>query len=708
MSRSLRSSHYIVLAFLLPLAVPVSAQDRGLSPTDYYQMTFVGDVAISPTGEHVAFTVTTVDEEENQRRRSVWLQRLREGEPQGAALRVTDPTRNASTIGWSPDGRILAFNSRRGEESFWFLDISGPGEAFQIEGVKGSPIWSPDGEWIAYLGPSDGGAEDDPQRGWIAPDAISNTQSTDRFDGRVITHLRYKRDGTHPLLPHPSAVSKRQAFVVPAGGGEPRRVTDVSFNVGDLAWTPDGRFLTFSGDEFEDDELNSDPTSHIFAVRGEGGEVTRLSSGAGSHRAQAISPDGLRMAFLHTPERNAPTQVMVVGIGSDLAFQGSPHSLTADWDLSPGSPEWTPEGERVRFETSAYGNRHLWEVSADGGAVEQVTQGDRQLGSISASADGRVMAYTSTDPVSPTEVFVSDGHGERERRVTSFNDEWLGRVVLRPAERITWRVSDGTEIEGWVIPPVSSSVQGSSPLILKAHGGPAGMYGNTFFQTFHILSANGFYVFYPNPRGSSGYGHAFVQGPTIGNWGLVDEEDFLSGIDAVLDRYPEVDPERIGVAGGSYGGYVTNWLTARSDRFAAAVTSRSIASLEALYGTTDAQGWDFGGALWENREQFRAASPISYVENVTAPTLIIHSEFDHRTPMQDGEMWFTALKKLEVPAEFVRYPRSSHGLSRSGEPWLLVDRLERIRSWFMHWLVEEPGIATESDAGSDLAPSTPF
>jgi len=144
------------------------------------------------------------------------------------------------------------------------------------------------------------------------------------------------------------------------------------------------------------------------------------------------------------------------------------------------------------------------------------------------------------------------------------------------------------------------------------------------------------------------------------------------------------------VAGGSYGGYVTNWLTSRSDRFAAAVTSRSIASLETLYGTTDATGWEFGGALWENREQFRRASPISYVENVTAATLIIHSEYDHRTPMQDAEMWFSSLKRLEVPVEFVRYPRSSHGLSRSGEPWLLVDRLERIRSWFVHWLIDEP------------------
>jgi dipeptidyl aminopeptidase/acylaminoacyl peptidase len=195
-------------------------------------------------------------------------------------------------------------------------------------------------------------------------------------------------------------------------------------------------------------------------------------------------------------------------------------------------------------------------------------------------------------------------------------------------------------------------------------------------------------VLYPNPRGSSGYGHDFMMA-TRGYWGLMDEEDFLTGVDAALAAYPQIDPERIGVSGGSYGGYATNWLTARSDRFAAAVTSRSIVSLETLWGTSDSLAtleWHFFGTPWDAWETYRAASPITYVGNVTTPTLIIHSEEDHRTPMQDGEMWYLSLQRLGVPVEFVRYPRSSHGLSRTGEPWLLVDRLVRLRSWFDHWL----------------------
>lgn len=172
----------------------------------------------------------------------------------------------------------------------------------------------------------------------------------------------------------------------------------------------------------------------------------------------------------------------------------------------------------------------------------------------------------------------------------------------------------------------------------------------------------------------------------------MDEEDFLTGIDAVLARYPDIDPSRVGIAGGSYGGYVTNWMTARyPERFAAAVTSRSIASLEFLWGTSDALGtleYEFGGAPWEAPEAYREASPLTWVHQVKAPTLVIHSEFDHRTPMQDGEQWFMALERRGVPAEFVRYPRSSHGLSRTGEPWLLVDRLVRLQSWFEYWLKE--------------------
>ena len=719
-----------LILLLLPLAGPVTGQEssglagqeRGVVAEDYYRMVFVDDVAISPTGDRVALTVTRISEEENRRSRRIWMVHLADGAPVDDPVPFTDPTRDAWDPRWSPDGALLAFQSRRDDETgTWFLRTDGRGgEAFQIPGVEGTPIWSPDGEWIAYTSRPEG--EEGERVGWIAPDARTETADPERFDGRVITHPRYKSDGTHSLLPHPGAMPRTQLYLVPATGGDPRQLTELAFDVGAPVWAPDGDRLFFAANEV----AHEDPyerRSDLFRVERESGEVVRLTPGEGIYSVPAVSPEGSRMAFLFSEGQGELTQVLVSPLSSEGDLEGipgenrggaggpgssaegpgfSPGVLTEGWDLSPGAPRWRADGQAVRFETAASGNRHLYEVELEGleprrgrsgDQVERVTEGDRQLSSFSESSDGAWMAYVATDAVRPGEVFLADGGGRGEGRLTDFNDEWLAEVRLEAPERITWNVADGTQVEGWVIPPVgvgAAAAEASRPMVLKIHGGPHSMYGNTFFQTFHVLSAAGFFVFYPNPRGSSGYGHDFTFA-TRGGWGLVDEEDFLTGLDAVLERYPAIDPERVGVSGGSYGGYAANWLTARSDRFAAAVTSRSIVSLETLLGTSDALGtleFEFFGTPWEERERYRAASPWSYVEKVTAPTLIIHSELDHRTPMQDAEMWFRALTLLDVPVEFVRYPRSSHGLSRTGEPWLLVDRMVRLRSWFEYWLGE--------------------
>lgn len=692
-----RGLRLALLTLILP-AGALQAQSRGFVPQDYYRLQNVGDVAVRPTGDMVAFTVTRMIEEDNERHTDVWIQPLRSGRPDGDAIRFTDPTEDSSDPVWSPDGSLLAFESRRGEDPnpVWFLRVGGPGgEAFHIEGVEGTPAWSPDGDRIAYVKAPEEEGEDEvgPREGWIAPDAVTRTLDRERFDGRVITSTRYKRDGVLTLLPHYSVREKRQLFVVSADGGEPRQLTDLPFNVGSPVWSPDGRYLFFTGDEHEDDEARRERTGDIWAVAAQGGSVRRLTTNPGSEYAPAVAPDGGAMAFLSNPARGAPTDLLVAQMGPDGSFRGEPVNLTADWELSPGAPRWTPGGDALTFQAGIGGSWHLFRVAAGGGGpVTQVTTGARRLSGFSFSRDASVLAYTATDAVTPGELYVASGDGSTEQKATGFNDGLLGELVLESAERLTWTVDDGTEVEGWVIPPVGHRPGQSRPLILKIHGGPHGAYGHYFFPTFHVLSNAGFFVLYTNPRGSSNYGHDFEYA-TRGEWGIVDKEDYLTGLDQALAAHPDADPRRLGVSGGSYGGFMTNWLTATTDRFHAAVTSRSITNWESWYGTSDAQGlteYEFLGPPWENRDLYRRLSPISYVENVSAPTLIIHSENDYRTPIADAEQWFMALKKRGVPVEFVRYPRSSHGLSRSGEPWLLVDRLERLRSWFVHWLVEEP------------------
>ncbi len=690
----------VSLALIAAAASPVVAQERGFQPSDYYRIVGVSEPAMSPTGAYVAFTVTRVIEEDNRRHREVWLQPLSDGRPDGEAIRFSDPTSEASGPGWSPDGRLLSFRSSRGDDPnpIWFLRVDGPGgEVFHIEGVEGAPVWSPDGGSIAFTrAPDDDEDEDDGDNRQIAPDAVTATLDAERFDGHVITAMRYKRDGVHPLLPHYSLRDKTQLFVVPAEGGTARQLTDLQFDVGGVTWSSDGRRIFFTGNERQDDEHNPDNTGDIWSVAVAGGSVRRLTTNPGSESAPALSPDGGSIAYLSSPARGEQTDILVQDVGPDGSLRGLALNLTADWDLQPGAPSWSEDGSRIRFSAGTGGNSHLFAVPATGGELAQVTAGDRRLSGFSFTSDDQAMAFTATDPVTPNELYVAAGDGSTEQKATGFNDDWLSDITLMPAERIAWMMEDSVEVEGWVVRPVDEVPGRSYPMVLKIHGGPHSAYGNTFFPTFHVLSAAGFYVLYTNPRGSSGYGHAF-QYATREQWGIVDREDYLAGVDATLAAYSAIDPERLGVSGGSYGGFMSNWLTATTDRFAASASSRSITNWESWWGTSDAQGlteYEFGGTPWEERDLYRRLSPISYVENVTAPTLLIHSEQDWRTPMPDAEQWFMSLKKLQVPVELVRYPRSSHGLSRTGEPWLLVDRLERIRSWMVHWLIDETGTVT--------------
>ena len=686
---------------LAAMAGPVFAQQRGFQPADYYDLVTVGDVAVSPEGDLVAFTVTRIVEDENRRAREIWMQALESGRPAGEPYRFTSPTSDSFAPRWSPDGALLSFTSQRGDEdnSTWFVRVSGPGgEAFHVEGVRGAPVWSAGGEWIAYLAFADG-TEPGERDGWIAPDALSNTLDPERFDGRVVTSTQYKSDGTMTLRPHFSVNESLDLYLVSAEGGVPRRLTELPFDKSDVRWSSDGRTIYFSGDENQNDESSEELTRDIWAVRVADGSLEDLTPEPGSETSPSPSPDGTRLAFVYTAERGAEQDLMVVDVSSDGRFATAPVNLTETWDLDPGAPQWSADGTGILFSAAVSGNRHLFRVPAAGGPVVQVTQGERQLASISLSDRGHIMAYAATDAVSPTELYVARGDGTAERRATEFNDSWMDRVSLESPERLTWLVGDSVEVEGWVIPPVDYTPGRRYPLILKIHGGPHSAYGNTFFPTFHVLSSAGFFVLYSNPRGSSGYGHEFKYA-TRGQWGVEDSEDFLTGVETALARYPEADSTRVGVSGGSYGGFMTNWLTATTDRFQAAVTSRSIANWESWWGSSDAQRlteYEFFGAPWERRDLYRRLSPISYVENVTAPTLIIHSEQDYRTPIGDAEQWFMALKNLGVPVEMVRYPRSSHGLSRTGEPWLLVDRLERIRSWFGHWLIEQAPTVSDGD-----------
>jgi dipeptidyl aminopeptidase/acylaminoacyl peptidase len=302
----------------------------------------------------------------------------------------------------------------------------------------------------------------------------------------------------------------------------------------------------------------------------------------------------------------------------------------------------------------------------------------------------------ATDLTHPTELFVANADGSGERKLTSFNDKLNSEIAWSDAERFTYQSVGGLEIEGWLMKPYGYEAGKKYPLVLYIHGGPHSAYGENWFDEFQNLAATGMFVLFTNPRGSSGYGADFTYS-TRGRWGAEDYQDLMKAVDIAVRR-SDVDSTRMGVTGGSYGGFMTAWVTTRTARFKAAEADRMISDWTYWYGASDAQGlteFEFYGKPWDNFAMYDTLSPIRHVTKVKTPTLIVQSEDDFRTPMGNAELWFMALKKQGVPVELVRYPRSTHELSRSGEPWLLVDRLGRLRQWFTYWLKERP--ATTAD-----------
>jgi acylaminoacyl-peptidase len=298
------------------------------------------------------------------------------------------------------------------------------------------------------------------------------------------------------------------------------------------------------------------------------------------------------------------------------------------------------------------------------------------------------MAYLSNDFTHPDEVYVAQQDGSGERRISSVNDALLAGLELMPVERLTYKGANGWAVDGFLVKPVGWQPGTSYPMILSIHGGPAGQYGVDWYHEFHVYSGKGWAVFFANPRGSTGYGHHFERG-IAGEWGGKDYIDIMNGVDAVLAANPWIDKQRLGVTGGSYGGYLTNWIVGHTDRFKAAVTLRSISNFISDDGTRDgAYGHqtDFGGDIFQKYELYWDRSPLKYVQNVKTPILILHSDNDYRVPLEQGEQWFRALRHFGKTAEIVMFPRENHNLTRTGEPKHLVESLDWQVYWFERYL----------------------
>lgn len=713
----MRTSRYcaiLSLAVALPAAGAQGTAPRPFTPADWYKVTTVAAPAISPDGKHVAFTVTTVRERENKRHSEVWVVPTAGGEPQ----RFTAPGYESSNPRWSPDGRWLLFASQRpggGRGRSWGLRMDQPaGEAVSTDAYPAGSVPSDKRfvVWSESTGPDSAAADStrgDPfarMQPMARPPfgAITRPLDPARFDGRHIVDMRYKSNGPG-FLPGPREARvyrPTQVWMQSLDGSAKKRLVDsTTYSRRGAVVSPDGQWIAFVADprlrpdsvvEAERDSLARLPynarrdeaprnDADIFIIPVAGGTPRRLTSANGSEGSVAWSPDGQWLSFTGAPDRVSNERLYVVAAGG-----GAPVNVLGDWQYEPGEYQWLPDG-RILMSASIGGRTALFHVDPRTRTPREVMGGRRQLRGLSVDDAGRQVAFVATSMDRPTELYIANVDGSGERRLTSFNDALTKEVAFSDAERFTYRSVGNVEIEGWLMKPYGYQPGRKYPLALYIHGGPHSQYGEGWFDEFQNLAGAGMFVLFTNPRGSSGYGAKFTYA-TRGRWFAEDYTDLMKAVDIAAAR-PDVDSTRMGVTGGSYGGVMTAWVTAKTTRFKAAQADRMISNWWSWYGTSDAQGlteFEFLGKPWDNPVMYDTLSPIRYIRKVRTPTLIVQSEEDHRTPMTDAEQWFIGLKKQGTPVEFVRYPRSTHDLSRTGEPWLLVDRLGRLRQWFTHWL----------------------
>jgi dipeptidyl aminopeptidase/acylaminoacyl peptidase len=664
---------------------------RPMTPQDLTRIRFISDPQISPDGRQVAFVVTALSEEKDQYLANIWVVDTAGAEPR----RFTTGPKRDTKPRWSPDGTRLAFLSERdghAKVQVYVMPAAG-GEPIRLTDLPNGVmhhVWSPDGTRIALVARVGG---------WQEPESDEERQKSKPT--RVITTLKYKANGEgfiYDRRPH--------IFAVSAAGGEPRQLTDGDFADTEPAWSPDGAHLAFISARHE--ERDYDNASDVWVIAAQGGEPRRLTDTAGPVSSPAFSPDGRSVAYLGHRHLNESGRNMRVCIMPGAG--GTPTCLTMALDrtcvpfFSNVAPLWSADGQWLTFAVEDQGDIPIYRVRTDGTtAPERIITGERQVTGLSASRDGTLLAFTAMDAVSPAEVWLCHADGTGEKPLTDLNRAWKAEVARSRPERFRY-ARDGHQLDAWVMRPFGFTPGQRYPALLNIHGGPHTQYGHNFFDEFQVYAGAGYVVIYTNPRGSQGYGEDFTRA-VIGDWGGGDFADVMAGLDEALRRYDFVDPDRLGVMGGSYGGFLTSWTVGHTKRFRAACSERAVNNTYTLFGTSDI-GHSFsesqsGYLPWENMQWYIDHSPLSYAQDITTPLLIVHSESDLRCPMEQAEQLFVALKKQRQEVVFVRFPDEDHELSRAGRPRHRLERFRLILEWFAKYL--QPSGAIELGLNGNTA-----
>jgi dipeptidyl aminopeptidase/acylaminoacyl peptidase len=655
----------------------------------------------APDGKGLAF-VRSIDKDSKSQPAQIYWLPLDGGE----ARALTDLPRGAGSPTWSPDGKTIAFTSQTSSADEHQQSRSPSGQSLlarpSAEGAKAQ---------VAGVGPRDN----------------VNNDGEHKSDVKVITRAVYRSNG-NPGWVDSDRHSHIWTIAISARGSDggqtpvPKQITSGDFDERGIRWAPDGSKIYFTSTRVAEPYYEPNH-SELYSVPAVGGSITKVASIEGTIGDISVSDDGKRIAFVGTLHGNPVRSYSQPDLWVTDATPGStPNNLTAtyDFDINGGiggdqaSPRgenskpiiWTKDGSSLVVVSAEHGSANLRRVAIATGKVEPLTDLPQDVMSYTATRDASTIAAIVSTPTNIGDVFtinVARGFQPRDRgperaalhtaagqprQITHVNDELFKDITQSAPEEIWYTSFDGKKIQGWILKPPDFDASRKYPMILEIHGGPHAAYGNTYTHEFMWMAAKGYVVLYTNPRGSTSYGQDFgniIQYHYPGN----DYRDLMAGVDEVLKR-GYVDASRLGVTGGSGGGLLTNWTITQTQRFKAAVAQRDIADWYGFWFTADFtlfQPTWFRKAPWEDPQDFAARSPITHVANVTTPLMLVLGDTDYRTPPADGgEMMFRALKYRKIPTVMIRFPRETHELSRSGEPWHRVERLRHIVGWMDQWL----------------------
>ncbi len=673
---------------MAPVTTPAP---RPITERDLLQFRWVADPRISPDGALAAYTLVTVSEQGDKYETSVWVVAT---DGRGVPRRLTAGPRDKAAR-WSPDGRAIAFvrtATDTGSPQLYLLSLAG-GEPRQLTDLaKGasSEQWSPDGRMIAFTSST------------LSEDSAP---SKPKSDVRVITRAEYRDNDKGWLDPmrhdHIWVVPVDPAADAPA---KARQITFGPYDENGPTWSVDGSRIVFTSDRVEEPYYDN-PDDDAFAVPAAGGAMTKILDIDGTIERVASAPDGKTFAFtgaINPAHAQSWTQEAVF-LGEEGA-RGPVVRLTKGGDADVGSfvlgdqhpPRggggdplvWSADGKNVFIAMTEHGRSNIVRIDVATKAIDPVTTGAHDIVAYTATPGAGKFALTISDGTHLTELYALDPATKALTQLTHVNDSLWTQLTLSTPERIIYKSFDGTPIEAWIVKPPDFSPSKKYPLILNIHGGPHTAYGESFFHEFQVMAARGYVVLAPNPRGSTSYGEAFgnvIQYHYPGD----DFKDLMIGVDTLIKR-GYIDEKRLGVTGGSGGGLLTNWIITQTNRFAAAVSQRSIADWSAWWYTADftlfTPNW-FREPPFKDPQDYARRSPITYIERVTTPLMLVEGELDTRAPSGSGGMtMFRALKALHKTTVMVSFPGETHELSRSGKPQHRIERLQHILGWFDKYL----------------------